>query len=136
MSKADSLKANSETLKYSIEQFDKAIVFIASGALGISFAFIKDIIPDLKKAIKTENLIYSWYLFGAVIFISLVAHFISILAHSWAVQNSGLANTDFNAKVKYWNLPIRILNVLMIALISIGIIQLIYFIQTNLNFHE
>jgi hypothetical protein len=30
-----------KTLNYSNEQFDKHILFIASGALGISFAFIE-----------------------------------------------------------------------------------------------
>ena len=38
-----------QALNYSVEQFDKSVLFIASGALGITFAFVEKIVPDLKK---------------------------------------------------------------------------------------
>src|SRR5512145_491654 len=91
-----------DALKYSNEQFDKNVLFIASGALGISFAFIDKVIPDLANAVKTNLLIGSWYFFAGVIFISLVAHFISIMANRWAILHD--CNEPINDKIrKRWN---------------------------------
>lgn len=121
-----------KTLHYSVEQFGKTILYIASGSLGISFAFIKDIIPNLKEAKEISSLIFSWYIFGIVIFISLVCHFISVLANTWAIKHSDLKPKIFNQKINGWNIPIRILNLLMIVGILIGAFFLFNFIEINL----
>ncbi|UXP30829.1 hypothetical protein N6H18_10740 [Reichenbachiella agarivorans] len=117
---------------YSIEQFDKNIVFIASGALGISFAFIKDIV-DLSKAICIQQLMWAWGTFAGVICFSLLGHFISMQAHSWAWANQELSDDAYNKVVRKWSLSIRILNVAMILAIFIGTLLLISFINQNLN---
>lgn len=136
MSEDQNIKAVEDVWKYSTEQFDKNILFIASGALGISFAFIKDIIPDLKKAICKEYLTSSWYIFAGVIFISLVGHFISMLGGNWAIKNHFLDDQTFNRKLNWWNIPIRILNATTIIAIFIGALTLIYFINQNITKHE
>jgi len=123
----------SDIRKYSIEQFDKNIVFIASGALAVSFAFIKDIIPNLKEAICKEYLIYSWHIFAGVIFISLMGHFISMQGSNWAIANANLDDEQYNKGVKRWSIPIRALNIIMIVAIFIGAILLISFIHKNLS---
>lgn len=121
-----------EVNRYSNEQFDKSILFIASGALGISFAFITDVVPDFSEAKKTGLLIASWSIFGAVIFLSLVSHFISMQASAWALKNEHLKRKKFNKGVMYWNWPIRILNLTAIVAILTGIILLISFINQNI----
>ena len=136
MSNEENLKTTTDTLRYSTEQFDKSILYIASGALGISFAFIKDIIPDLNKATCKEYLINSWYIFAGVIFTSLVTHFISMQANRWAIENNNLTDDEYNKKIKYWNMPIRILNALTIIAIFIGALALIYFINHNITSNE
>lgn len=128
------IKSVTDTLKYSLEQFDKSITFIASGAFGLSFAFIKDIVPDLKNAVDREYLIGSWYMFGIVVFISLVCHFVSMKAQHWAFQNQYLEAVEFNEKIKNWNLPIMMMNIAMIILTLIATITLILFINNNI-FH-
>ncbi|HEX2921871.1 MAG TPA: hypothetical protein VHO50_11975 [Bacteroidales bacterium] len=45
MSDDNYIREQYQALKYSNEQFDKNVLFIASGALGISFAFIEKVIP-------------------------------------------------------------------------------------------
>ncbi len=125
-------KHQQDSYKYSVEQFDKSILFIASGALGGSFAFIKDVIPDLSKAFGKWLLISSWYIFGIVIFISLVNHFISALACSRSIKHAELPYKKFNRKIKKWNNWIRALNVVMIVLILLGTIFLINFINQNI----
>jgi hypothetical protein len=126
------IEALDKTARYSGEQFDKNIVFIASGALGVSFAFIKDIIPNFKDAEEKWTLISSWYIFAIVIFISLICHYLSTRAHNWALDNQNLDTTTFNNKIKYWNTPIHIMNLTMILGILIGALFLIYFIQKNI----
>lgn len=132
-SKEDHRKENVATLCYSIEQFDKNIVFIASGALGVSFAFIKDIVPDLTQAHCQDLLVGSWYTFAIVIFICLTCHFVSILGHRWAVDNAHLNDKKFNAGVKSWNRWIRGINIVMIVGLLLGGILLISFINKNIN---
>lgn len=121
-----------KTRDYSIEQFDKNIMFIASGALGISFAFIKDIV-NLPNAICTNQLMWAWGTFATVICLSLIGHFISMQGHSWAAAHQHLEDDVYNKRVKQWSLPIRILNVSMILAIFIGTLLLISFINNNLN---
>lgn len=121
-----------KALYYSSEQFDKNVLLIASGALGISFAFIENLV-DLNKAISKNILIHSWYWFAGVIFISLVSHFVSSLSIRWTVENIN-SNSLENGR-KRWNIGIRILNAIMIIGLLVGTVLLINFIQQNLN-HE
>ena len=120
-------------VKYGTEQFEQSIVYIASGALGISFAFIKDIIPNLKGATHKDWLSVSWGIFACVIFCSLVGHFLSAQANQWAIKHNDLEHELFNKKIMSWNWPIRILNILMMAGILVGIFCLIYFVNQNLK---
>jgi hypothetical protein len=132
LSKKEHIKAIDQTIQYSKDQFDSSILFISSGALGISFAFIKDVIPNLKEAVSKDYLISSWIIFSSVIFISLIGHYISILANNWAYTNASLSTEKFNKKIKKWNIPIRILNITTIIAILIGTLTLIYFINKNI----
>ncbi len=120
-----------QALKYSYEQFDKNILFIASGALGISFAFIEKIIPDLTKAISSSTLINSWYFFAGVIFISLVAHFTSVQANRWAIANVECKNYDKITFLLNW--IIRLINITMIIGLCWGILLLIKFVKLNIT---
>lgn len=119
-----------KALTYCNEQFDKNVLFIASGALGISFAFIEKLIPQLLKAYYKCYLIGAWYCFGAVIFISLACHFISMLSIRWSITN--YPKDTFEKGMKQWNNAIRSLNVLMMVGLLIGIILLISFIKQNI----
>lgn len=121
-----------EVTKYSNEQFDKNTLFIASGALGVSFAFIKDIIPNFEGATHKGALLGSWYIFAGVIFISLISHFILTRACDWAFKNENLESDLYNCKIRFWNIPIRILNITSIISILVGSMLLIYFIHQNI----
>lgn len=120
-----------KTLSYSNEQFDKNVLFIASGALGISFAFIENIIPDLTKAMNTGFLIWAWYLYASVIFISMLSHFISSLSLKWSIKHYG--KDKFDDGMNNWNNATRGLNFLMMFGLLIGTILLINFIRLNIS---
>ena len=123
---------HNDTLKYSLEQFDKSVIYVASGCLGVSFAFIKDIITDLSKAVCKNWLITSWMIFAFVIFISLVAHWISYIAHLQAERNYHLEDKLYNKIINQWSWSIRIMNFLTILGILIGALYLFSFIKVNL----
>ena len=118
------------TLSYSNQQFDKNVLFIASGALGVSFAFIDKLVPNLDNAIGKNYLINAWYCFAGVIFISLISHFISSLSIRWSITNYGKDNMDRG--VKKWNWAIRGLNIFMMIGLLIGTLLLIRFINQNI----
>jgi hypothetical protein len=130
MSDNDYTTQQYDALKYSNEQFDKNVLFIASGALGISFAFIEKLIPDFENAVKTCLLITSWYFFAGVIFISLVAHFISVMANRWAIKHDDEPNYD--KCCNRWNFTLRTINILMIIGLLLGIVFLIRFVKLNI----
>lgn len=118
-----------QALRYSNEQFDKNVLYIASGALGISFAFIEKIV-DLKTAINKTVLICSWYCFAGVIFISLLAHFVSIMVNRWAITNAHHKNYKRIECICNWT--VRGLNISMIFGLLTGIILLVHFINLNI----
>jgi len=132
MENENNIIAIDNTRRYSAEQFDKNILFIASGAFGISFAFIKDIVPNLDTAVCKNYLMASWIIFSGVIFISLVGHYIAMIAGNFALTHANLEPEDFNAKIKPWNRILKILNAVPIVAILIGALALIHFISKNI----
>lgn len=125
-------------LNYSTTEFDKSIIFIASGALGISMAFI-DKVVKLDEAHCKCLLILSWDFFGVTIFLSLVTHFVSVMANRWAIQNCPSEdNENDTLEQKYitgekkWNWSIRGLNLLMIVGLLLGLFFFLRFIHFNI----
>jgi hypothetical protein len=132
MADEECIKAKYQTLSYGNEQFDKNVLFIASGALGISFGFIEKVVPNLSSAVNKHFLINSWYCFAGVIFISLVAHFISILANRWAIVHDKMAEARYNKISGWWNKCIRTLNIFMILGLFFGVLLLVLFVKQNI----
>jgi hypothetical protein len=126
------IKEKYQALKYGNEQFDKNVLFIASGALGISFGFIEKLVPDLAVTTHKCYLIDSWYCFAGVIFLSLVAHFISVMANRWAIINDNLEADKYNKISCRWNYTVRSFNILMILGLFLGILLLIAFVNQNI----
>ncbi len=132
MADEEYIKAKYQTLSYGNEQFDKNVLFIASGALGISFGFIEKVVPNLASAVNKNLLIDSWYCFAGVIFISLVAHFISILANRWSIVHDKIAEARYNKISARWNKCIRMLNIFMILGLFFGVLRLVLFVKQNI----
>lgn len=132
MADEEYIKAKYQALSYGNEQFDKNVLFIASGALGISFGFIEKVVPNLASAVNKNFLIDSWYCFAGVIFISLVAHFISILANRWAIVHDNMEVVKYNKIYRRWNWCIRTLNIFMILGLFFGVLLLVLFVKQNI----
>lgn len=109
-------------------QFDKQILFIASGALGISFTFINDIV-DLNCANWKALLFISWILFLLVILFSLLSHYFSKQAINFKMKNIDKENDKESDKQ---NSRVVVLNKLMIAFNILGLLGLLSFVFINL----
>lgn len=68
-----------EWIKSSTETFDNNLLTFSSGALGLSLAFIKDVVP-IGKAIWLPLLYISWVAFSLCIFVTLASFRVSIRA--------------------------------------------------------
>jgi hypothetical protein len=76
------------------ESYDKAILTLASGALGLSLSFIKDILPASEPARRVCLLYVSWILLTAAI-ITTVASF---LLSNEAINQALRQNTEYYLK--------------------------------------
>lgn len=119
-----------EALRYANQQFDKNVLFIASGALGISFAFLEKILKDLETTDYKWLLFASWYLLASVILISLYSHYLSGRAISWAIIN--MYEDDCEEQVNKKNKLIRRFNIAQMVGLFLGIISLVIFLHLNL----
>ena len=67
------------------EDFDKTVLSLSGGALGISFAFIKDYLGE--NPIKDQSFLMSaWICWGLSVTIILISYYFSILALNKAVD--------------------------------------------------
>jgi hypothetical protein len=73
-----------ETLYAESQQFDKAVMTLAAGALGISIAFVNNVAPDPR---MTEWLAASWVLLALSLLCVLVSFIASQAAIRWDIDH-------------------------------------------------
>lgn len=112
----------------SSSQFDKQVLFLASGALGLSFAFIKDIVK-LAEATNKWLLISSWSLFGAVILLSIISHYTSLKAINKKIHNLNVKEDKGSKKLNSFT---KWFNILMIVFLALGLSFLTVFVAINI----
>ena len=112
----------------SSSQFDKQILVFASGAFGLSFAFITDIV-QLSMAINKWMLISAWSSFGVVVILSILSHYTSLKAINHKIQN--LTSKD-DTIAKRLNDCTKWLNIMMIVFLTSGLILLTLFVAINI----
>jgi len=112
----------------SSSQFDKQVLFIASGALGISLAFIKDIVK-LDIATNKNLLLLSWIFFGAVILICILSHYTSLKAINFKIENIYQKKDKISRRFNFFT---QLFNILMIVFLATGLILLFVFIGINI----
>lgn len=112
----------------SSSQFDKQVLFIASGALGISLAFIKDIVK-LDVATNKVLLLLAWIFFGAVILICILSHYTSLKAINFKIENLYQKRDKISKRFDWWT---RTFNIFMILFLATGLVLLFIFIGINI----
>lgn len=117
-----------ETYKESATLFEKNLLYITSGALGISITFLSDIV-NLNNARFFFLLIIAWSIFTLVILLSLVAHYCSMKSMNHEMKHFLNAKKPKN-QFDQW---VKRLNVLMVGGLPLGLVFLIFFLSLNLS---
>jgi len=126
------LKNLQKAADYSYAAFDKNLLYITSGALGLSVAFIDNII-DVSYAQYKYMLITAWVLFTLSILISLILHLFNSSQLDKAIENYYYQN-DLNEqkRIAWHDIVINVFNWISTIITILGIIILIIFISINL----
>ncbi len=123
-------------LLISIEQkaqddFDKTILTLSGGALGITFAFIKDIIGD-KPTVNSSLIFYAWLAWGASVSAVLLSYYFSHLALRKAIKQVD-GGKIYKERLGGWYDSITgILNAIGAILFIVGVILAAIFARLNL----
>ncbi|WP_305983426.1 hypothetical protein [Roseivirga thermotolerans] len=125
--KQDYLNQLRADFNYSIEKFDSQALFISSGALGISLAFIKDLVP-IGSAINIWMFLFSLWIFVFSILLGFLAHLYSSNSIAKRIQ---LVDQNKLDEIKE-NRLIPALNKFQIFIIFFGIFMLVLFVTTNI----
>jgi hypothetical protein len=121
------------------EDFDKTVVSLSGGALGVSFAFLKDIIGD--HPITNKGLLFSsWICWGLSITLVLFSYFTSHLAlrksirqFDDAVKNATIEKIYTQRPGGKFSLITAILNALGGLLFFVGVLLIATFVWHNLE---
>ena len=111
------------------EQYDKTVITLSTGALGLSFAFIKDVV-DIKVASNIYFLTGSWICFT----LSVLSVLLSFLASKHALDQA-IIEEDNKEKITInrADLITTILNRLSAAFFIVGLVFMIVFVKLNLG---
>jgi hypothetical protein len=114
---------------HSEKTLEKQIVYISSGALGVTFIFSEKFIT-LTSCQYKPILILSWISFAVTLLFNLLSQYTSVLA-----ADKFLESVNFSSKIKsikFWNRFTKSLQILSILTLLTGIILFVIFISINL----
>lgn len=127
-------------LRNSSRSFDGYIITFATGALGLSFAFMTDVIKDIEHAVSREYLIVSWVLFVLCIMLSLVEYLISMHSHAraiGAIRQPGANNENIIRDLRRkHNARTFLFKYLAFGLLIAGILCSLYFVVSNFQRYD
>ena len=114
------------------EQFDKTILTIASGALAISLAFIKNVIVNGSMQ-KGWLLVISWACLTACLIFILISFYFGLLAYRKAQEQVDNQTIKNETPGGYYSNILKTCNMLGIILLCVGLITLLTFAYYNLS---
>lgn len=115
------------------DQYDRNTLVLASGALGLSFAFIDKVIGDLSEAVDPGYLALAWALIASSIISSLLSHWLSMRGNSAMLKKLKQRKRGEERKkvMRRWGRAIEIVNAGTGLLLGAGILTLVYFVHCN-----
>ncbi|RME59841.1 hypothetical protein D6779_03325 [Candidatus Parcubacteria bacterium] len=114
------------------EDFDKTILTLSGSALGVTFAFIKDIVGD-KPIINSDLIFFAWLSWGISISAVLLSYYFSHLALRKAIKQVDNGEIYKSHPGGLFDLITGILNALSGILFLVGVILAALFAQLNLG---
>ena len=118
------------------DDYDKSVLALSGGALGISFAFVKDIIGD-KPIELAWLLIGAWITWAASTVVMLASYYVSRKALRKAIEQcDDKSIEDCEAPGGIFTKVLRGLNVTGALLFLVGVILMAFFVQANITNRE
>ena len=114
------------------EDFDKAVLTLSGGALGISFTFLKDVVGTNPIA-EPAFLISSWLLWAGSIFCVLFSYFLSHLSLRRAISQVDDKTIYRQKPGGNWATWTAWLNISGAILFVLGVFALTYFASSNVT---
>jgi membrane protein insertase Oxa1/YidC/SpoIIIJ len=112
------------------ETFEKQLSFISAGALGLSLAFIKDIVPSLSTARYKGLLGWGWAFLILTLLLNCVSHLLSAKYANQAIKE--INENDYEPdRIAKRNKKIIDINWFTMATMIVGITLIILFITIN-----
>lgn len=114
------------------DHFDKLVVTLSAGALGVSFAFVTDIIGS-DSAISLELLVWAWGMWSASLVVILCSHFLSVEAFRTVIRqvdDGTIYDEPPGRGLTKWT---GIANIFAAILFMAGLLFMIIFARINLG---
>jgi hypothetical protein len=113
----------------SIGEYDKAVMTLSGGAVGLTFAFLKDI-GTLQHIVF---LLAAWTFWGVSITCVVFSHYFSHLAMRRALRDLNAKTLNYNKPGGCWDTAINILNPVAGGLFLAGLVSLLFFVSYNVK---
>src|SRR5690606_1702461 len=119
--------------------FEKAITFIASGALGLTLTFHDKIVP-VENSIYVIIIAIGWALLVATLFINLISHYQSSKSTDNSIDEIDgimdyeIAYSTFQNNLRNRNRRIDNLNKASIILLGVGLLLIIIYVSINIHY--
>jgi len=121
-----------EVKSKSDDDFEKYITLISSGGLGVTIAYINDIIP-IKESVGSWVLFLGWIMLCTTLFLNLLSHYKSSINNEKTIDEiDELEYEELTNNIDSRNKTIRCLNLLSIITVGMGLLLVIIF--TIINF--
>ena len=112
------------------ESYDKTILSLSGGALGISFAFVNGFV-DMDFMKTPETLLWAWILWGASMTMILISYFTSQMALRKAINQTD-AKSIYDARPGgCYDIITCIANILGGITFILGVSAMIFFVSSN-----
>lgn len=112
------------------EDFDKSVLSLSGGALGVSFAFIKDV-AGTGPFLRSEYLICAWICWGTSVTVVLLSYFLSHLALRRAIAQVDKGQIYKGRPGEYFDIATAVCNAVGGLLFFSGVILLTVFVAAN-----
>ena len=118
-------------IEKSQDAFEKQLSYISAGSLGISMAFIKNVVGDISSTHSKWVLIVGWILLGVTLLLNLLSHIVAFSNHSKTLDEINLGSYSQIKAIKRNN-RLKVLNLWSIISLIAGILLVIIFVALNI----
>ena len=112
--------------------FDKAVLALSGGALGLSFAFTKDIVGTAN-IVHISYIVVAWSAWALSSTSVLISFFTSQLALRKAIRQLDQATLHLERPGGWWDRATASLNIMGLVLFLFGLLMMIFFLSYNLK---